>query len=91
MRVLLLHLDGDYRRARLRERGVRPYPMPFVRSGPARCGGDTTGEELVAFQRFVVQRWDLHKTWEEFWGQAHGEPRKLGSRRVSLPLFGGDE
>ena len=24
---------------------------------------------------------------QEWWGKARGEPRKLGTRRVSLPLF----
>ncbi len=74
------HADRDYRRAKLRAFGARPYPMPFVRDGEL-------GEELRAFSRFCVQRVDLHKTWEEFWGKAHGNPRKLGDRRVSLPLF----
>lgn len=70
------HADRDYRRARLRAFGCRPYPMPFVRTN-----------ELVAFQRWVVHRHDLHTTWERFYGEAGGEPRKLGMRRVSLPLF----
>lgn len=77
------HADRDYRRAKLREYGARPYPMPYVRDGEL-------GAELVAFQRWCIQRHDLHTPWERWWGQAHGEPRKLGRRRVSLPLFGGD-
>lgn len=72
------HADRDYRRARLREFGARPYPMPYTRSA-----------ELVAFQRWVIQRHDLHTSWEAWWGRAKGDPRKLGDRRVSLPLFGG--
>jgi hypothetical protein len=74
------HADRDYRRARLREMGVRPYPMPYTRDGDL-------GRELVAFQRWVIQRHDLHVPWAEWWGKALGEPRKLGARRVSLPLF----
>lgn len=70
------HADRDYRRAKLRAFGCRPYPMPFTRT-----------PELVAFQRWVIQRHDLHTTWEQFWGKAAGEPRKLGKRRVTLPLF----
>jgi hypothetical protein len=70
------HEERDYRRAKLRAFGCRPYPMPFRRT-----------PELVAFQRWVIQRHDLHKTWKEFWGGGGGEPRKLGPRRVSLPLF----
>lgn len=74
------HADRDYRRAKLREFGCRPYPMPFRRT-----------PELVAFQRWVIQRHDLHTTWEQFYGTAGGQPRKLGPRRVSLPLFPDDD
>lgn len=70
------HADRDYRRARLRAFGARPYPMPYVRT-----------PELVAFQRWVVRRHDMHTSWADFWDRAHGDPRKLGDRRVSLPLF----
>lgn len=81
------HAERDYRRRKLREYGARPYPMPFRRT-----------PELVAFQRWVIQRHDLHVPWERWWGPsggaggggpggAGGEPRKLGPRRVSLPLF----
>lgn len=70
------HADRDYRRAKLREFGARPYPMPYVRT-----------HELVAFQRFVVRRIDLKTTWEEFYVRCGGEPRNLGKRRVTLPLF----
>lgn len=76
------HEARDYRRAKLREFGCRPYPMPFRRT-----------PELVAFQRWVIQRHDKHVPWERWWGPgagsggAGGEPRKLGPRRVSLPLF----
>lgn len=69
------HADRDYRRRKLREFGARPYPMPYVRT-----------PELVAFQRWVVRRHDVQTSWEEFWGRAKGEPRRLGARRVSLPL-----
>lgn len=69
----------EYRRARLRAFGARPYPMPYERT-----------PELVAFQRWVVQRHDLHVSWDDFWGRAHGEPRKLGRPRGPLPLFEGD-
>lgn len=74
------HEERDYRRAKLREFGCRPYPMPFVRSG-------ALGEELVAFQRWVIQRKDEFVPWSQWWGRARGQPRRLGSRRVSLPLF----
>lgn len=70
------HEERDYRRAKLREFGCRPYPMPFVRT-----------HELTSFQKFVVRRIDLKTTWEEFYKRCGGEPRNLGKRRVSLPLF----
>src|ERR1700679_2281967 len=41
------HADRDYRRARLREWGARPYPMPYVRT-----------PELVGFQRWVIGAYD---------------------------------
>lgn len=86
------HADRDYRREKLREFGCRPYPMPYTRAGEL-------GDELVAFQRWVIQRKDMidpatgkpYVPWEEWWGKARGEPRKLGSRRVSLPLFPDDD
>lgn len=77
------HADRDYRRQKLRDFGCRPYPMPFVRTGEL-------GAELVAFQRWVVQRADLHVPWERWWGLAKGEPRKLGRRSASLSLFPDD-
>jgi hypothetical protein len=77
------HADRDDRRVKLRAFGCRPYPMPYVRAGEL-------GAELVAFQRWCVQRKDEHVTWEKWWGQAKGQPRRLGTRRVSLPLFDDD-
>lgn len=74
------HEDRDHRRAKLREFGARPYPMPYTRTGEL-------GKELVAFQRWVIQRKDQFVPWTEWWGNAKGNPRKLGPRRVSLPLF----
>jgi len=79
------HEDRDYRRSKLRAFGARPYPMPYARDGQSPSG--TSGKELVAFQRWVIQRKDLIKSWSDFWDRAHGDPRKLGDRRVSLPLF----
>lgn len=71
------HDERDHRRRRLREFGARPYPMPFVRT-----------PELLGFQRWVVDAYDKGIPWER-WKAARFNPRKLGDRRVSLPLFGG--
>jgi len=49
------HEDRDYRRRKLRERGVVPYPMPFTRT-----------RELVGFQRWVVRAIDKYLPWDEF-------------------------
>lgn len=82
------HADRDYRRQKLRDFGCRPYPMPYVRDS-----------ELRAFARWVVQRKDVTDEatgkpfvpWDKWWGVARGDPRKLGTRRVSLPLFPDEE
>lgn len=75
------HADREYRRAKLRAFGARPYPMAYVREGDL-------GDELRMFRGWVLQRADLHSTWDE-WRAAHGDQRKLAvsRRRVSLPLF----
>jgi hypothetical protein len=49
------HEDRDYRRAKLREFGAVPYPMPFTRD-----------PELVGFQRWVVTAADKYVGWDEF-------------------------
>lgn len=77
------HADRDRRRAKLREYGARPYPMPYVRTGEL-------GAELRAFQGWCIQRKDELVPWEQWWGRAKGNPRKLGNSRVWLPLFRGD-
>lgn len=58
--------DREHRRARLREFGARPYPMPFLRT-----------PELVGFQRFVIGAYDKRFTWDE-WQHAGYRPEKLG-------------
>ncbi len=78
------HADRDYRRQKLRDYGALPYPMPYVRHGEL-------GRELRKFQSWVIQRVDLHTSWKDYWEKAGGEVRKLGPRRVSLPLFGEGE
>lgn len=73
------HADRDYRRVKLHEFGARPYPMPYVRDGEL-------GHVLTWFQHWVIGAWDKHISWEA-WLAARGNPRNLGDRRVSLPLF----
>lgn len=78
------HADREYRRAKLREFGARPYPMVYVR-------GDAF---LNCFKGWVIGAYDKIDpktgkpfiTWER-WLAAKGNPRNLGSRRVTLPLF----
>lgn len=59
--------DREYRRAKLRDFGCRPYPMPYVRT-----------TELRGFQRWVIGAYDKRVRWDE-WVKAEYEPRKLGS------------
>jgi hypothetical protein len=73
------HADRDYRRRKLRDFGARPYPMPITRTG-------ALGDVLVGFQRWVIGAYDKRISWER-WAAAKYDPRKLGDRRVSLPLF----
>jgi hypothetical protein len=47
--------DRDYRRGRLREFGVLPYPMAYSRT-----------PELLGFQRWVIWGFDQYVSWEEW-------------------------
>ncbi len=47
--------DWEYRRAKLREFGARPYPMPFSRT-----------RLEMGFQRFCVTRADMKVSWEQY-------------------------
>jgi hypothetical protein len=49
------HEDRDYRRAKLREFGAFPYPMPYERT-----------PELVGFQRWCLTMADKTVSWDEF-------------------------
>lgn len=59
------HEERDYRRARLRDFGALPYPMPFVRS-----------RELVGFQRWVIGAYDKRILWKD-WLAASYNPKAL--------------
>ncbi len=68
--------DREYRRARLREFGARPYPMPYVRT-----------PELVGFQRWVIGAYDKRIGWEQ-WQAAKFQPANLTDYRTrSNSLF----
>lgn len=58
--------DREYRRARLRAFGCRPYPMPYVRT-----------PELVGFQRWVIGAYDKRISWTD-WERAGYRPERLG-------------
>lgn len=68
--------DREYRRARLREFGARPFPMAYI-------NGQTDpdlAKELRGFQRWVIRRGDVGQnrcTWEEF-VKAGYRPEKVG-------------
>ena len=64
--------DRDYRRARLREFGARPYPMPYVRT-----------RELIGFQRWTVGAYDKYISWRD-WQAAGYEPRNLNIEQPRL-------
>lgn len=57
--------DWEYRRAKLREFGARPYPMPYHRT-----------RESVGFQRWVCGAYDKRVTWAQ-WVEAGYRPEKL--------------
>lgn len=61
------HADREFRRARLREFGCRPYPMPYIRT-----------PELVGFQRWVIGAYDKRVGWQE-WEAAKYQPANLGN------------
>lgn len=67
--------DREYRRAKLREFGARPYPMPYART-----------PELIGFQRWVVGAYDKRIPWND-WAGAQFRPERLGEEHRTLPLF----
>ncbi len=74
--------DREYRRAKLREFGARPYPMPFVRT-----------PELLGFQRWVIGAYDKPSkqnpdgvSWDR-WVKAKYQPTNLGYGNHLLPLL----
>lgn len=59
-------LDREYRRAKLRSFGARPYPMPYTRT-----------KELLGFQRWVIGAYDKRIPWGA-WKSAEYRPENLG-------------
>lgn len=68
--------ECDYRRARLREFGARPYPMPYLRT-----------PELVGFQRYVIGAYDKRVSWRE-WRAAGYRPERLALESDQIVLAG---
>lgn len=66
------HEDRDHRRARLRDFGALPYPMPFERT-----------PELLAFQRWVIGGYDKSISWQT-WTEARFSPRRLRLRQLPM-------
>lgn len=66
--------DREYRRARLREFGCRPYPMPYIRT-----------PELVGFQRWVIGAYDKRISWQH-WEAAKYQPANLGFKSEQMEL-----
>ena len=64
--------DWEHRRRTLRDLGVDPYPMPFVRT-----------PETVGFQRFVCGHYDKRIPWDR-WKAAKFRPRNLDGERPLL-------
>ena len=74
-------VEGDFeRRAKLREWGAVPYPMPFVRT-----------RETIGFQCWIVG-WAYDKTidWPT-WERARYQPQRLGLRREKVSAIVGAE
>jgi hypothetical protein len=69
------HEDREHRRARLREFGASPYPMPFVRT-----------PDLLGFQRWVIGAYDKSVSWQE-WKSARYQPRNLRVDSVESNLL----
>jgi hypothetical protein len=68
--------DDFHRLAQLREFGVLPYPMPYVRN-----------LELTGFQRWVVPGYDRRGVKWGDWVRARYQPRQLGFKDESARLF----
>lgn len=66
--------DWEKRRAKLREFGARPYPMPYNRTPQA-----------VGFQRWVIGAYDKRIPWES-WEKAGYRPERVGLESEA-PLF----
>lgn len=72
------HDQREYRRARLRQFGARPFPMAYINADTPKEKAD----ELRGFQRWVIRRADVGKnscSWEDF-KAANYRPEKVGMK-----------
>ncbi len=84
--------DRDYRRHKLRELGVRPYPMPFKRPQHQRgckCDECNWRRNLVGFQRWIVFAYDKWVPWDE-WKAADCRPEKLNVTERRPAIYKGE-
>lgn len=68
-----------YRSRKLRDFGVRPYPMPFRKPAHkrgCRCDECNRRRVLVGFQRYVLYAYDKWLPWQK-WKDADCRPEKL--------------
>lgn len=79
--------DREYRRARLREFGARPYPMPFLTDEEwlLKFNKQSTPRirELEGFKRWVVGAYDKRVAWGD-WVRAKFQPANLGFKDTDL-------
>lgn len=83
--------DREYRRAKLRQFGCRPYPMPFFTDAEWReiFWKRTTPRirELDGFKRWVLGTYDKRGIAWEDWVAARYQPKNLGRTSFTEDLF----
>lgn len=81
--------DREYRRAKLREFGARPYPMPYFTDEEWReiFWKRTTPRirELDGFKRWVIGAYDKRVSWRD-WKAARYQPSNLGIKTEQIAL-----
>lgn len=77
--------DWEYRRARLRQAGCRPFPMPYLRHPADPSGRPCLCDECRqrrGYARWVILRCDLMIPWER-WEEAGYQPGTLQQRQLA--------